>query len=97
MLNINDKYGVLDRNGNIIIEPEYDNIEIPNTDYGVFIAYKENDKKILNENSEEILNNIDASVIEVSSDYNEDETDFDTSRLKYKENNLYGLLDFNGK
>ena len=96
LLNINDKYGVLDRNGNIIIEPEYDNIEIPNTDYGVFIAYKEDDKKILNENSEEILNNIDASVIEVSSDYNEDETDFDTSRLKYKENNLYGLLDFNG-
>lgn len=96
LLHIDDKYGVVDRNGNIIIDPEYENIEIPNTDIGLFITYKENKKEILNEKSENIYNNIDVSVIEVSSDYNEDSIQADTTRLKYKENNLYGLIDFNG-
>lgn len=96
LLNIDDKYGILDRNGNVVIEPEYDNIEIPNTDYGVFITYKGDTKEILNEKSEKIYINMDISAIEVSSDYNEDDTDLDTSRLKYKENNLYGLIDLSG-
>lgn len=96
LLNIDDKYGVINRNGEIILEPEYDKIEIPNSDKDVFITYKNEDIEVLNKNSEKLFNNLEVFAIEATVDYNEDEIELDTTRLKYKENNKYGLIDFEG-
>ena len=96
LLNIDEHYGVIDKTGKIIIEPEYDRIDIPNRDKAIFVTYKEDLKNIVNEKNESIYKDIDVSAIEII-DENDEENTFDTSRLKYVENGKYGLLDFSGK
>ena len=50
----NEKYGVINTNGNIIIEAKYDDIKIPNPEKAVFICYENDKTKVLNEKGEEI-------------------------------------------
>ncbi|MDO5556753.1 MAG: WG repeat-containing protein [Clostridia bacterium] len=103
IINEKEKYGVIDRNGNIIINPEYDAIQIPNPSQGVFICLDEYNpetaeynSKVLNENAEEILKQYEqVAAIEVK-----DMTTpylYKTSILKYKENGKYGIIDLKGK
>ena len=96
----NKKYGVIDRDGNIIIEPQYEDIIIPNPTKGVFIYTNKIDGdntewKAVNEKKEEILseyNNVEAIKInEISSN-----VPYEKTVLKYKKDNLYGLIDFSG-
>ena len=47
--------GIIDRNGNKILEAEYDDVKIPNPEKAVFICYKDNETKVFNEKKEEIL------------------------------------------
>ena len=49
----NEKYGVINTNGNIIIEAKYDDIKIPNPEKAVFICYENDKTKVLNEKGEE--------------------------------------------
>lgn len=97
ILNVDDKYGVINKYGDVILEPEYDQIDIPNRDKAIFITYKDENKKILNHKLEEIFQGRDISAIEII-DYDEedDENLCDTSRLKYFENNKYGIADLDG-
>ena len=46
----NGKMGVIDTKGNVIVEPIYDNVNIPNPEKAVFICSKEN--KIIVQNSQ---------------------------------------------
>lgn len=90
-------YGVLGKNGNIIIEAKYKDVKIPNPEKGVFICYTdEKVAKVLNEKGEEILtqyNNVEAIRLRnLVSDLM-----YEKSVLKYEENGKYGLIDFNGK
>lgn len=96
----NKKYGIIDRDGNIIIEPQYEDIIIPNPTKDVFIYTNKIDGentewKAINEKNEEILseyNNVEAIKInEISSN-----VPYEKSVLKYKQNNLYGLIDYSG-
>lgn len=50
----NGKMGVIDTKGNIVVEPEYDTVNIPNPERAVFICLKEN-KTIVKNNKKEIL------------------------------------------
>ena len=34
-----EQYGIIDKNGNIVIEPQYDMIQIPNPSKAIFICY----------------------------------------------------------
>ena len=43
MLMENNKYGVIDKNGNVVINPIYDVVEIPNPSKDVFICKKDFD------------------------------------------------------
>ncbi len=97
LLKQDDRYGVINKYGDIILEPEYDQIDIPNRDKAIFVTYKDENKKVLNHKSEEIFEGKDISAIEIV-DYNEedDENLCDTSRLKYFENNKYGMIDLDG-
>ena len=50
------KYGVINKNGDIVINPEYTNVIIPNPQKAVFICYDENNEtKVLNQNKEQIF------------------------------------------
>lgn len=51
----NDKYGIADFNGNIIINPEYDNVSIQTAKCGYFSIEKDNKYGIANLNGNEII------------------------------------------
>ncbi len=91
-----NKYGVIDNQGDKIIETKYEDVKIPNPEKDVFICYEEENTKVLNQNKEEIF--IDYEEIEplrlknISSDLM-----YEKSTLKYKKDGKYGIIDFNGK
>ena len=49
VLKQNDLSGVIGRDGNKIIEAEYEDVKIPNPEKAVFVCYEESTTKILNE------------------------------------------------
>ena len=99
----NNKFGVIDKAGNKVIDTLYDEIQIPNPSKPVFICKYNYDSekneysiKVLYEKSEQILFQylyIDAIKINI-----EENTisPYEKSVLKYKEKNKYGLINFNG-
>lgn len=96
ILKQNDLYGVIDKSGNIIITPKYNEIKIPNPEKGVFVCYQRDNTQILNERKEEILTQYsDIQPIRlknIASDLM-----YEKSVLKYSKDGKYGLIDFNGK
>lgn len=99
----NDKWGVIDNNGEIIIEPQYEEmIIIPDKNKDVFICtynvdYNNStyDTKVLNSKNKEILT--EYNKIEAIENYNQNEVWYENSILKYENNGKYGLIDFDGK
>lgn len=98
-----NKYGVIDSNGNIVIDPSYSEmIVIPNNKKDVFICtYDINEQtgeyktKALNSKNEEILTKYDK--IEALENY--DETNsvwYDANALKVQKDGKYGLIDYSG-
>jgi len=99
----NEKYGVIDDKGNVLIEASYDVINIPNPSKAVFICYYEYNEttgeyktKVLNEKKEEILTGYE-QVLPLMCEESTSNIPFEKSVLKYKENGKYGIIDFNGK
>ena len=94
MYTADDKVGVIDKKGNIIIEPEYIAIFIPNHEKDVFICYKDDEHySILNKDKEEQFkeySNVDGIII------SEDTMELEKYLLKYEIDGKYGLLDING-
>jgi hypothetical protein len=100
----NEKWGVINSKGNIVIEPTYDEmIIIPNKTEPIFICtydvdYENNTykTKVLNEKGKEIFKEYD----KVEAIYNYDENNnlwYENNVLKVENNGLYGLINFNGK
>lgn len=92
----NDKMGVIDNKGNVIIEPNYEDIQIPNPTKDIFICSNENETKIVNAKGEEKFKSFE----EVSAFQLKElatEIPFEKSVLKYKENGKYGIINFDGK
>ncbi len=102
-INIDNRYGVIDEKGNIIVEPNYDVIQIPNPEKPVFICMSnystetnEYEIKVLNEKKEQILlgyQNVQAIPTETTSDG----IPFEKTVLKYKKDGKYGLISMEGK
>lgn len=97
VLQENNKYGVIDKEAKVIIQPTYSQVVIPNPQKAVFICTSENNEnKVLNANNEEILSNYKGiESIRLKSIVSN--LMYEKSVLKYKENDKYGLVDFNGK
>ena len=59
--NENEKMGIIDKNGNIIIAAQYDDIIIPNLEKDIFICYdnQTNKNKVLNSKNEELFTQYD--------------------------------------
>lgn len=91
------KYGVINKSGDILVQTKYSDVVIPNPTKAVFVCYNENGtREILNENNEKIFEEFsDVQAIELDSigSY----FPYEKSVLKYKENDKYGLIDFEGK
>ena len=88
----NEKYGVINRNGDKVIENKYDNVKIPNPTQAVFFCYEGEMTKVLNEKGEEILkefNNIEPLRLKnVSGDLV-----YEKSVLKYEIDGKWGLIE----
>lgn len=92
----NEKMGVIDNKGNVVIEPNYNNIQIPNPTKDVFICSNENETKIVNAKGEEKFKNFEeVSAIQLKELATE--IPYEKSILKYKENGKYGIINFDGK
>jgi len=92
----NNKMGVIDNKGNVIIEPNYNTIQIPNPTKDVFICINDDETKVVNEKGEESFKNFEeVSAIQLKELATE--IPFEKSVLKYKENEKYGLVNFEGK
>lgn len=97
------KTGIIDKNGNVLIEPSYDAIQIPNPSKPVFICvYNYNvetgeyDTKVLNDKNEEIFTEYEnVSAIQIKDIVSE--TPYEKRVLKFEQDGKYGLIDFNGK
>ena len=90
------KYGVIDKQANVLIEPKYESVVIPNPSKSVFVCtIKDNETKIYNEKGEEQFSNYE----EVSSIRLKNIASnlmYEKSVLRYKKNGKYGLLDYSG-
>lgn len=95
-LNENDKYGVIDTSGNIIIEPKYDNIKIPNPEKPIFICDSINKTVVLNEKKEQLFTEYDeVKAILVNGIVSS--IPYEKTALKYKKNGKYGIISYDGK
>lgn len=99
----NDKYGVIDNNGNTIIGLDYDEyIVIPDKTKDLFICTYDVDyenetykTKVLNSSGTEILT--DYSNIRAIEKRDVNDVWYDNNLLIYEQNGLYGLVDFDGR
>lgn len=100
----NDKWGVIDEDGNIVIDPSYgEMITIPNSKNDVFLCiydvnYEtgEYKTKALNSKNQEIFTQYE----QIEAIQNIDETNqlwYENNVLKVKQNGKYGLINLTGK
>ena len=84
-----NKYGIMDKEGKTIIEPNYDNIKIPNPTKAVFFCYQDDEIIAINDKNEKIFTEYEnitpLRLKNISSDLM-----YEKSVLKYKENGKYG-------
>lgn len=98
-----NKWGVIDNSGKIIIEPTYDEmIIVPNKNKDIFICvYDVNYEnstyktKVLNKSGKEILENY--NLVEAIENQKNNEVWHEDDVLKFERNGKYGLINFKGK
>lgn len=99
----NEKMGIIDETGKIVIQPEYYEIHIPNPSKPIFVCYYDyNEKtgktkvKVINDQGTELftkyndIDTINLNGIETTMPY-------EKNLLKYKQDNKYGVIDLDGK
>lgn len=99
----NNKWGVIDNKGKIIVDTTYDEmIIIPDKTKDLFICtydvnYEEGTykTKVINKSKEQILTNFDA--VEAIENYDNNSVWYENDILKYQKDGKYGLIDFSGK
>lgn len=94
----NQKYGVIDKSGNVIIEANYDMVIIPNPSKPVFICYEgynlpneEYKTKVFNENKEQIFKDYEQILPIIYKD-SSTKVPYEKGILKYKKDDKYGLI-----
>lgn len=91
----NDLYGVIDKQGNTIIDTKYTKIVIPNPEEDVFACWENEKISFYNSKHEQLFTQFEyvepIKLKNVASSLN-----YEKSVLKYKKDNLYGLIDFKG-
>lgn len=96
MLNQNGKYGIIDTSGNIVIEPIYDTIKLPNPEKAIFICELNGKKIIVNEKNEEIFTKYE-EVEAIPLNGIVSNVPYEKQVLKYKKDGKYGLITYDEK
>lgn len=96
ILKEDNKYGVINKKGEKIIDAKYDDIKIPNPEKSVFICYEGDTTTVLNNKGEKIYTqyqNIQPLKLKnVLSDLM-----YEKTTLKYSKDDKYGIIDIDGK
>lgn len=93
----NEKFGVIDKSGNVLIEASYQDIIIPNPTYPIFFLLENNEiKNVVNEKNEKIFTNFEkVSPIPVTGLIGD--IPYEKHVLICEENGKQGLLNLEGK
>jgi len=98
----NDMTGVIDTEGNVLVDAKYDLVKIPNPSKAVFVCVYnydintgEGDSIIVNDKNEEILNDFE-EVSEIQLERIITNVPYEKSILRFKQDNKYGIIDFEG-
>ena len=89
-------YGVINKDGEIVVEAKYDNVIIPNPQKALFICYSDEESVVLNERNEIILGEFQ-NVEPIRLKNIASNLMYEKSVLTYKQDGKMGLIDFNGK
>lgn len=92
----NKKMGVIDTNGNILVEPIYDDIKIPNPTNPVFVCANEEKTLVLNDKKETLFTQFE-EVTAINTKGTASNMPYEKKVLRYKQNGKYGLIDYEGK
>ena len=96
LLKKDENFGVINGSGDIIIEPDYQEIIIPNPHRAVFICNNEDKSKVLNDKNEEIFKKYsNVQAIELTNVISD--SAYEKKVLKYEKNNKFGLLGIDGE
>lgn len=98
-----DKYGVIDKTGKVVVEPTYNAIQIPNPSKPIFICIGEYNREtkqyettVFNDNNEKLY--IDYELVQaISVQTNIESTPYEKNTLTYKKDGKYGLISIEGK
>ena len=95
LYNSSENVGVIDRDGNIVIEPKYSDIYIPNPLKPVFICFDGEESSVINLEGEKIFQ----EYTEVSALITSESSllELEKSVLRYKKDDLYGLISLDGE
>lgn len=96
VLKKDDSYGVIDKDGQIIIEPTYSEVVIPNPEKDVFICYENGKTIILNSNSEQIFSEYEQVEPIRLKNVNSDLM-YEKSTLTYVKDNKIGIMNLSGE
>ena len=99
----NNKFGVINKKGEVVVQPRYDIVQIPNPSKPLFICKYNYDAdknqysiKVFNDKAEQILYQyVIVEAIELNSVISP--IPYEKSVLKYMNDGKYGLIDFSGK
>lgn len=91
----NGKVGIIDGDGNTIIQPQYEEVIIVNPYKAVFICINGENRKIVNNKNKEILTQYN-NLQEIKLKNIISESSYEKNVLTYEENSKYGLVDLDG-
>lgn len=95
MYTLDEKVGVVDKSGKVVIEPKYTNIYIPNLSEDVFICFTDDENyQVLNSKGKDIFTNYESVYPIVISDST---LEMEKNVLSYEKDGKYGLIDYSGK
>ena len=103
ILTKNERYGVINKNGEVVVEPIYDTVQIPNPSKPVFICMsdyntetKEYKTTVLNDKKEILFSEYE-SVQAIPAEATLDGVPYEKSVLQYKQDGKNGLINLEGK
>lgn len=93
----NEKFGVIDKEGNVKLEANYEDVIIPNPTYAIFFLLGNQEiDKVVNEKNEELFIEYE-KVLPISVTGLIGEIPYEKQVLIYEENGKQGLINFDGK
>ena len=90
------KFGVIDTNGNVVIDEQYYDVQIPNPSKAVFICINGDSSKVFNSEAQEIYTEFgEISTLRLKN--TSSDLIYEKSVLKYEQNGKFGLIGIDGK